>query len=50
MKDDVPVAVVWRGPDGDELLVEHVLVAFLHELVRPGDQLKGVDVVELYAP
>ena len=31
------VAVVRRAPHGHELLVEHVLEAFLHELVRARD-------------
>ena len=41
------VAIVGRGPDGDELVVEHVLVAFLHELMCTGDEPERVDVVEL---
>ena len=43
-----PVAVVRGRPYCDELLVEHVLVAFLHELVRACDELQLVDVVELH--
>ena len=31
--EDVPVAVVWRTPDGDDRLVEHELVALHGELV-----------------
>jgi len=42
------VAVVGRGPDGDNFLgLEVVLVAFVDELVGAGDELKVVDVVEL---
>lgn len=43
------VAVVGRGPDGDDLLrLEVVLVALVDELVRAGDELQVVDVVELW--
>lgn len=45
------IAVVWRTPDGDEVVLwrKHVLEAFLHELVRPGYEGYPVDVVELGA-
>mmetsp|Transcript_3560 Transcript_3560/g.6810 ORF Transcript_3560/g.6810 Transcript_3560/m.6810 type:complete len:278 (+) Transcript_3560:505-1338(+) len=42
-----PVAVVGRGPDGDERVVEHVLVALHHQLMRARDQLDCVCRVEL---
>lgn len=42
-----PVAVVGRGPDGDERIVKHVLVALLYELVRARNQIQVVHVVEL---
>lgn len=42
------VAVVWRGPDGDDVFVfEVVFVAFVDELVGAGDELEAVYVVEL---
>eukprot|EP00962_Isochrysis_galbana_P030816 scaffold10020_cov122-Isochrysis_galbana.AAC.8 len=41
------VAVVWRRPNGDKLLVEHVLVPLLHQLVRAADELETVDGVKL---
>ena len=34
-----PVAVVGRRPHGDQLVVEHPLVALHHQLVRPRNQL-----------
>lgn len=41
------VAVVWRGPDGHEVLVlEPELVAVHDELVGTGDQIDVVDVIE----
>ena len=33
-----PIAIVWGRPDGDELVVEHVLEAFLNQLVRARDE------------
>ena len=42
------VAVVGRGPDGHQDVVrEPVLVPLVANLVRAGDQLEPVDVVEL---
>jgi len=42
------VAVVWCGPDGDEILLgEHILVTLVHQLMRAADQLQAVQVVEL---
>lgn len=41
------IAVIGRGPDGDEGIVKHVFEAFLDELVGAGDEGEGVDVVEL---
>jgi len=43
------VAVVWRRPDGDDVLVlEVVLVAFVDKLMCACYQLEAVDVVELW--
>eukprot|EP00303_Exanthemachrysis_gayraliae_P002182 CAMPEP_0206002310 /NCGR_PEP_ID=MMETSP1464-20131121/2663_1 /ASSEMBLY_ACC=CAM_ASM_001124 /TAXON_ID=119497 /ORGANISM="Exanthemachrysis gayraliae, Strain RCC1523" /LENGTH=117 /DNA_ID=CAMNT_0053375647 /DNA_START=344 /DNA_END=694 /DNA_ORIENTATION=+ len=42
-----PVAVVGRGPHGDEALVEHPLVALHDELVGPGNLAEVVGVQEL---
>lgn len=42
-----PIAVVWRAPDSDQLVVEHELEAFLHELVCTCDERELIDVVEL---
>lgn len=42
-----PIAVVRCGPDGNKLLVKHILVALLNELVRSGDELQRVYMVEL---
>lgn len=43
-----PVAVVWRRPDGhDVLVVKVVFVALVDELVGACDELQAVDVVEL---
>lgn len=46
---DVPaaVAVVGRRPHRYQLLVEHELVALVHQLVSAADQLQVVDVNEL---
>lgn len=41
------VAVVWRRPHGDELLVEHVFDPFVDELVSAADQLQLVAVHEV---
>lgn len=41
------IAIIWRRPNCDELLVEHVFVPFLHELMSAGYQVERVDVVEL---
>jgi hypothetical protein len=42
------VAVIWRRPDGDDILVfEVVLVAFVDELMGAGDELEAIYVVEL---
>ena len=44
------VAVVRGGPDGHDVFGgEVVFVAFVDELVRAGDELEIVYVVELYA-
>lgn len=43
----IPVAIVGGRPDDDEVVIEHVLVAFLHELMRTANQLQAVEVVEL---
>ena len=40
------VAVVRRAPYGNELRVEHVFEALLHELVAPADERQAVDGVE----
>ena len=42
-----PIAVVWRRPDGHELVVKHVLDALVHQLVCAADQLQVVQVHEL---
>jgi hypothetical protein len=43
-----PVAVVGRGPHRhDVLVVEQLLVALLHQLVRPRNQAQAVVLVEL---
>ena len=41
------ITVIGSRPNSDELRVEHVLVAFLDQLVRTSDQRKTIDVVEL---
>lgn len=41
------IAVVWRGPNCDQLFAKHVLVPLLHELVRSADELEPIDVIEL---
>lgn len=42
------IAVVWRGPNSDEVLIrEHKLEALLNELMRARDQLKAIDVRKL---
>ena len=41
------VAIVRRRPDSDELVVEPVLVALLHELMSATDELELVHLVEL---
>jgi hypothetical protein len=41
------ITVIWGGPHCDELLVEHVLVAFLDQLVCASDEPQRVYVVEL---
>ena len=42
-----PVAIVWRAPDRDNLVVKHELVTFHNELVRARNQVKVVGVHEL---
>lgn len=42
-----PVAIVWRAPDRDNLVVKHELVTFHDELVRARDQVEVVGVHEL---
>ena len=44
-----PVAVVRCRPDGDEIVRgrKHVLVAFLHKLMSPRDEIERVHVIEL---
>mmetsp|Transcript_20055 Transcript_20055/g.51700 ORF Transcript_20055/g.51700 Transcript_20055/m.51700 type:complete len:279 (+) Transcript_20055:173-1009(+) len=42
-----PVAVVRRGPHRDERVVEHVLIALHHQLVRTCDQIDLVRLVKL---
>lgn len=41
------ITIIRRRPDGDQLLVEHVLVAFLHQLMCASDKGERIDVVEL---
>lgn len=41
------IAVVGRRPNCDQLLVEHELVALVHQLVGAADQLQVVDVNKL---
>lgn len=41
------IAVVGSRPHGDQLLIEHELVAFMDKLMRPADQLQVVDVNKL---
>lgn len=41
------VAVVGRGPHGDELLIEHELVALLHELMSTRHQVEAVVLQEV---
>lgn len=48
---DIPasVAVIRRRPYGHDVLVfEVVFVAFLHELMCSSDELKAIDVIELF--
>lgn len=47
MAPPIPIAVVGRRPHGDERLVEHVLVALHHELMRSCDERNVVGAVEL---
>eukprot|EP00955_Chlamydomonas_euryale_P017729 189382-Chlamydomonas_euryale.AAC.5 len=41
------VAVVWRAPHRDQLVVEHPLVAVHHQLVCAADEVDLVGLVEL---
>lgn len=41
------VAVVGSRPDRDQALAEPVLEAIHNELMRTGDELKVIDVIEL---
>ncbi len=47
--NDLPVAVVGRGPHSDKLIIEHPLVALCDQLMRAADELYSVGVVEIGA-
>ena len=44
-----PVAVIRRGPDSDQLLIEHPLVALHDQLVRTADEVDLVGLLEATA-
>ena len=41
------VAVVRRGPHGDQRIAEHPLVSLHHQLMRTADQVQPIHCVEL---
>lgn len=42
------VAVIWSAPDGDEVLIEMVLVPLHHKLMGTCNQRQIINVIELY--
>ena len=41
------IAIVWSGPHSDQLVVELVLIPFMHELMRSTDKVQVVQLHEL---
>ena len=42
-----PVAIVWCGPNSDQCITKHRLVAFHHKLMGASDEIELVGGVEL---